>query len=61
MKQVSINIACDCGAKMIVTPPKDIHTMRKDLRYFDLNCCYCESLIGTFSVVINLPGEETTE
>lgn len=33
---------------MIVTPPKDIQEMKKEFRHFDLNCCYCEGLIGKF-------------
>ncbi|GIO42501.1 hypothetical protein J41TS4_22590 [Paenibacillus apis] len=48
MAQASINITCDCGAKMTVTPPKTIQEMPKELRYFDLNCCYCQGYIGTF-------------
>lgn len=49
---VSINVQCDCGAKMSVTPPKEIQEMPEHLRYFELNCCYCQTLIGSFGVVI---------
>lgn len=58
MTQVSINVTCDCGAKMTVTPPSEIQRLPKELRTFELNCCYCQGLIGSFAVAINLPGEE---
>lgn len=34
---------------MTVTPPGDIQTLKKELRYFELNCCYCQALIGNFN------------
>lgn len=56
MVQASINVTCNCGAKMTVTPPLSIQDMPKELRYFDLNCCYCQGYVGTFGWSL-LPGE----
>lgn len=60
MAQASINITCECGAKMTVTPPKDIQTMKKELRIFDLNCCYCQVQLGTFGWSL-VPDEPTDD
>lgn len=46
--QVSINITCDCGAKMTITPPKVIQSMKIQNKHFELNCCYCQGLVGKF-------------
>ncbi|WP_179087470.1 hypothetical protein [Paenibacillus odorifer] len=53
--QVSINVICECGAKMTVTPPAAIHKSQKK---FDMNCWYCEGLIGSFAVNIGRSVEE---
>jgi len=56
--QVSLNVNCVCGAKMAITPPKEIQQSPEELRYFDINCGYCERLIGKFSFALNLREEE---
>lgn len=53
--KVTINVECSCGAKMTVTPPLAVLKSRNN---FDMNCWYCEGLIGSFSVNIGRAVEE---
>jgi len=48
--QVSLSIVCDCGTKSVITPPASIQESPKDLRKFDLHCCYCQGFIGNFVI-----------